>query len=193
MKPTSPTPSYNSDSTATDLDYSEYTLYQPNTPPTTRLASISPPPSRRRKISNAPNSSNIDAPVTLSHPSKRNLKFRDDEDNDIVKLADIEAVEVSIDDHVEYFSRRLSRVVNGRGALLGFGKWRELYERNLHERGRHFVVHQHDHPIAGKYAFSLSPFFGCIGTALLSSGLARHHLIAPSLEEDGMTRTKGNG
>ena len=152
MEPNSPTPSYNSDSTAPDLEYSRYIAYQPSTPPTSRLAPISPPPSKRRRILNSPNPLNPDDPASPSHSS--NLVIDDD---DVVKPAAVEAGEASVDDHLEYFSRRLSRCVNvsvlGDGALMGFGEWKELYMRNCHERGRHFVVHQHDHPVAGMCAF----------------------------------------
>ena len=37
----------------------------------------------------------------------------------------------------------------GRFAPLSVGAFENLYERNQHVHGRHFVIHQHDHPVAG--------------------------------------------
>lgn len=66
-------------------------------------------------------------------------------------LASIEAGEAKIKDHLEYFSAHLARATRAsaprpRLSNLGFV---DLYLRNQHDHGRHFVVHQHDHPVAG--------------------------------------------
>ncbi|KAJ6044848.1 uncharacterized protein N7446_003042 [Penicillium canescens] len=34
---------------------------------------------------------------------------------------------------------------------LPIGEWIDLYRRNEHPEGRHFVIHQHDHPVAGPH------------------------------------------
>ena len=38
---------------------------------------------------------------------------------------------------------------HGRSAPLSASAFKDLYERNQHKNGRHFVIHQHDHPVAG--------------------------------------------
>ncbi|KAL4797599.1 DNA polymerase ligase-domain-containing protein [Aspergillus venezuelensis] len=35
--------------------------------------------------------------------------------------------------------------------LLPIDAWESLYTRNAHSSGRHFVIHQHDHPVAGPH------------------------------------------
>lgn len=71
-------------------------------------------------------------------------------------LASIEAGKVQITDHLKTFSSRLrecSRPQSTQGVSprLPIADWVELYQRNHHPQGRHFVVHQHDHPIAGPH------------------------------------------
>ncbi|KAH2909220.1 hypothetical protein KXV75_003451 [Aspergillus fumigatus] len=69
-------------------------------------------------------------------------------------LAAIEAGLVEVTDHLKIFSSRLARCarpVSPQVPRLPIRDWVELYERNLHPNGRHFVIHQHDHPIAGPH------------------------------------------
>ncbi|KAI4211294.1 MAG: hypothetical protein L6R36_009507, partial [Xanthoria steineri] len=65
--------------------------------------------------------------------------------------ASIEAGEIQIQDHLSYFSNHLARAVRPEnpGPRLSTPDFVTLYQRNYHPQGRHFVVHQHDHPIAG--------------------------------------------
>lgn len=83
-------------------------------------------------------------------------------------LAAVEAGEARIRDHVAFFCRRLGGVVRDVSAAggeaggasrararIGVDGWRELYLRNEVEGTegggmRHFVVHQHDHPVSGR-------------------------------------------
>jgi hypothetical protein len=70
--------------------------------------------------------------------------------------AAVEAGEAPVEDHLEYFSNVLTR-----GSLspfpngmphLSIPAYRKLYEANFgNPRGAHFVIHQHDHPIAGTH------------------------------------------
>ncbi|EEP77884.1 predicted protein [Uncinocarpus reesii 1704] len=69
-------------------------------------------------------------------------------------LAAIEAGEARIDDHLQVFSSRLRAATRDRVPLvprLRHSEWIELYQRNQHPHGRHFVIHQHDHPVAGPH------------------------------------------
>lgn len=73
-----------------------------------------------------------------------------------LSLAAVEAGEVKAEDPVELFSARLAAVArplstSSEGRRLPVKDWIDLYSRNQHENGCHFVVHQHDHPIAGPH------------------------------------------
>ncbi|KAK1055904.1 hypothetical protein LTR74_015337 [Friedmanniomyces endolithicus] len=65
-------------------------------------------------------------------------------------LAAIEAGQAQIRDHLEYFAKHFETVLRPpRSPRLSIDDFRLLYMRNQHPHGRHFVVHQHDHPISG--------------------------------------------
>lgn len=105
--------------------------------PVTLDREISPPP-RGRKFSKA--------------EKALSPKQLEAEDDDGLSLAAIEAGKIEIDDHLEYFSRKLASLCrNPRSdtSWRGIESYKELYLRNQHTSGRHFVVHQHDHPISG--------------------------------------------
>ncbi|KAI1288727.1 DNA polymerase ligase-domain-containing protein [Xylaria venustula] len=68
----------------------------------------------------------------------------------------IEAGNASIDDHLNYFSTRLAKTTLSPFPEdmphLSVEGYRRLYEANAgSSRGAHFIVHQHDHPIAGTH------------------------------------------
>ena len=112
-----------------DTDH-ESTLHEvptrQSTPPQSLRASISPPPSRARKSAlNCTKSADIT-------PS----------------LAAVEAGEAQIHNHLRYFSSHISLFVKP-FAPLPIRAFEDLYTRNQHRHGRHFVIHQHDHPVAG--------------------------------------------
>lgn len=74
----------------------------------------------------------------------------------ILNLAAVEAGEVKAEDPVTLFSTRLAAVarplwMSPEGYRLPVKDWIDLYSRNRHENGCHFVIHQHDHPIAGPH------------------------------------------
>ena len=94
--------------------------------------SVSPPPLKRRH---------------LEKPSSQELQ------DPTPNTAFVEAGKTSIDDHLGCFSQRLSaaRRSSPSGPELSIADFKELYLRNQHDRGRHFVIHQHDHPIAGTH------------------------------------------
>lgn len=143
---------------STDSDHSQSSniqvdgVIEPNgpcsTPPTSLEAPISPPPIRsakRRRTSG----------TRISSPPD---------------LAAIEAGEVAVDDHLSLFSNQLSRCIrSGKSELFSIDDFKRLYQRNQHPHGRHFVVHQHDHPVAGR---SLN----LIRVTLFLSNLTTHSL-----------------
>lgn len=64
----------------------------------------------------------------------------------------IEAGKIQISDHLEHFSTRLlqaTRPPEPNVPRLPHQDFVDLYKRNQHPNGRHFVIHQHDHPVAG--------------------------------------------
>ncbi|EME46104.1 hypothetical protein DOTSEDRAFT_125196 [Dothistroma septosporum NZE10] len=65
-------------------------------------------------------------------------------------LAAIEAGEIEIRDHLEYFFQHLLNASRPAvGPRTSFDAWKNLYQKSQHPHGRHFVVHQHDHPVSG--------------------------------------------
>ena len=68
-------------------------------------------------------------------------------------LAAIEAGQVQVTDHLGIFSSSLSRYIRPSPAVarLQIPDWTDLYRQNEHPGGRHFVIHQHDHPISGPH------------------------------------------
>ncbi|RVX68482.1 hypothetical protein B0A52_07905 [Exophiala mesophila] len=82
------------------------------------------------------------------------LQRHSDDTSIETSTAAVEAGQVSIDDHVTFFSTKLSaarlpNVINQ--PRISHQAWLDLYQRNLTDRGHHFVVHQHDHPVAGTH------------------------------------------
>ena len=72
-------------------------------------------------------------------------------------LAAVEAGEAKIRDHLAYFSdhlRAASRPIVKASKRLSIDDFADLYRRNQHPHGRHFVVHQHNHPVAGVHCSS---------------------------------------
>ena len=113
---------------------------------TTLTRDISPPPVRKTSSGQQ---------QALSSTNSRNLNGTSVEDGTVAQgdgpaLAAIEAGKTQIRDHVEYLSKHLSPVSRPTpGPLLGIEDFQYLYRRNQNSHGRHFVVHQHDHPISG--------------------------------------------
>ncbi|KIV78107.1 hypothetical protein PV11_09862 [Exophiala sideris] len=102
------------------------------TPPASLHRTVSPPPTNPRRRSRS---------AIQSIPTKSDT-------------AAVEAGEIEIDDHVSFFSSKLlaTTLPSAQGQpRLSHEEWLNLYQRNLHDRGHHFVVHQHDHPVAGTH------------------------------------------
>lgn len=84
----------------------------------------------------------------------RNLKKAKDESNDADEptLAAVEAGHAVIQDHLQYFRTKLAQLCRPGGEnvpRLSMDAFAGLYLRNQTPHGRHFVIHQHQHPVAG--------------------------------------------
>lgn len=108
------------------------------------------PPRRRSRIKKASD----DQPVPSFSAAKQTNGTDSKPPSSEPSLAAIEAGTVEVTDHLKIFSTRLARCarpVAPQVPRLPIRDWVDLYERNLHPNGRHFVIHQHDHPIAGPH------------------------------------------
>ena len=69
--------------------------------------------------------------------------------------AQVEAGTEDIVDHVEFFSQKLSAfalpLAEATSPRLSHGRWLDLYNCSQSGSGHHFVIHQHDHPVAGTH------------------------------------------
>ncbi|KAJ5170392.1 uncharacterized protein N7500_003175 [Penicillium coprophilum] len=108
----------------------------------------------------------LNAPVSPP-PKRASIKWAKDGDgggaiplttaqlNTSSSLAAIEAGQVEVTDHLTTISTKLKECVRPLPKQptprLPIKEWVELYQRNEHPEGRHFVIHQHDHPIAGPH------------------------------------------
>lgn len=116
-----------------------------STPLASLGASISPPPSRTRRSKEK--SCVVEAEFTNNN-NGRQIPFSAQEEGARPNLAGIEAGETQIRNHLEYFSTHLSQRTSPRSSL-SIPDFKNLYKRNQHPHGRHWVIHQHDHPVAG--------------------------------------------
>lgn len=69
-----------------------------------------------------------------------------------VTIAQVEEGKATIQNHLDFFSDKLRQsrsAAGGSAPLLSIPDFRVLYLRNQHAHGHHFVIHQHNHPIAG--------------------------------------------
>ena len=98
----------------------------------------------------------LDAPVSppkkRSHSHTRSSKTRLEVSHSAsTTLAVLEAGSVQICDHLSHFSLHLQKYIIPSKAFLTMRDFQDLYTRNKNAKGRHFVIHQHDHPIAGTH------------------------------------------
>ena len=108
-------------------------------PPSSLFRTVSPPPLSRRKHGR-----------TSEEISEASVP--DESYSNLPSLAAIEAGEANIRDHLDYFSKHLRKVcrpVTSCTPRVSIDDFVNLYKRNQHPNGHHFVVHQHNHPIAG--------------------------------------------
>lgn len=134
------------DNSSLELDELDQPSFHQATPPLTLHAPVSPPPTRNRRRNRTPPlpESEINSISTESHPPNNKPN---------VSTSAVEAGLHSIpsDAQLEYWSSHLSPYVR-RDALppLSTQTFADLYSANAgKDRGAHFVIHQHDHPVAG--------------------------------------------
>ena len=114
------------------FDFDDAHLGRCTTPPKSLHTTVSPPPTRRRK--QPPASEVDDASQKLSSLPASSL---------------VEAGNVRINDHLTYWTNHLSSGLIG-NPPLPLDAFKDLYTESAgKETGKHFVVHQHDHPVAG--------------------------------------------
>ncbi|EXJ95796.1 hypothetical protein A1O1_00920 [Capronia coronata CBS 617.96] len=116
-------------------------------PPASLQRSISPPPTNRHRQEDEGKRAETQSSSTLIATPASIKNGKSD-------TAAVEAGEIQIDDHVSFFSVKLlaARRPEIKGQpRLAHDQWLELYRRNLNDRGHHFVIHQHDHPVAGTH------------------------------------------
>ncbi|RYP38997.1 hypothetical protein DL766_000637 [Monosporascus sp. MC13-8B] len=80
----------------------------------------------------------------------------EEEEEESPSAAAVEAGEGHVDDHLGYFSRILTKATLSPFPSgiphLAVERYQKLYTANFgNPRGAHFVVHQHDHPVAGTH------------------------------------------
>jgi hypothetical protein len=113
---------------------------------------VSPPPTKARKKESdkaSLHNSNGRVDAENNFTSKNDLSSEPE-----VTTAAVEAGKVDVEDHVSFFSEKLlsaRRPSVPDRPQLDHIKWLNLYLRNLTDEGHHFVVHQHDHPVAGTH------------------------------------------
>jgi len=114
--------------------------------PASLARDISPPrPSKRRRTSAADVRSSKSKTAVHSDATPTIAKA-------VPALAAVEAGKVKIDDHLTYFRNHLvksSRNTPLDVPRLSIDDFAALYQSNANSYGHHFVVHQHNHPIAG--------------------------------------------
>ena len=116
--------------------------------PATLRRDISPPPPRKISSAQPQAISMIESGAGDGIKSQKEVINRDDGPS----LAAIEAGQAQIQDHLEYFTKHLKEVSRPTShPRLNIQDFNTLYRHNQHKHGRHFVVHQHDHPISGIY------------------------------------------
>lgn len=107
---------------------------------------VSPPPLQRKKRRYSPCSDD--------YFQERHITDVRDAKPSPYNLAAVEAGKEKVDDHLEVFSARLGGVTRPQVPSvprMTHDSWVDVYQRNQHDHGRHFVIHQHDHPIAGPH------------------------------------------
>lgn len=117
--------------------------------PTTLRKEISPPPRKKRKGQS----------TLLEHPQRQleSRQIQKDQDGTVPSLAAVEAGEAEVADHLAYFATHLALKsrTEPRKPRISVEEFKSLYQRNQQAKGRHFVAHQHNHPISGVHCKTL--------------------------------------
>lgn len=130
-------------------------------------------PSPAESKTNGPILSSLRAPVSPPRRKNRSLSKQSEGKTNVsesdtlpssvianahqTQTALIESGKIQVADPVSIFTARLqacTRTPNQSQTptpQLSISAWTTLYQRNQHPHGNHFVVHQHDHPVAGPH------------------------------------------
>ena len=113
--------------------------------------------SSKARVRNSSTPSSLIAPISPP-PIKAELTRRTDrrareEISADPKQSAVEAGQAKVENHLAYFSRHLQtlQLPSFLGPRLSISALQDLYARNKGPHGHHFVIHQHDHPIAGTH------------------------------------------
>jgi hypothetical protein len=118
--------------------------------PSSLARDISPPRLLKRRKPSGPATPNTIQDTKSSALPKESLNAVDQ--NTEPTIAAVEAGKAKINDHLAYFKARLaeaSRHTEPEVPRLLIDDYSRLYESNANPHGHHFVIHQHNHPIAG--------------------------------------------
>jgi hypothetical protein len=120
--------------------------------PKSLSAPVSPPRSRQKRRLKRPG--DRDDHVEAEEQPRQNDLEDISKNSQSIDLARIEAGKASVENHLEVWSAALLSVTRPTVAglpRLPHDSWVDLYRRNQLPQGRHFVIHQHNHPIAGPH------------------------------------------
>jgi hypothetical protein len=125
-------------------------------PPASLTARVSPPCSRRLTKIVADDAS-LGTDLIEEAASESELKAKataETAHGASPTTAAVESGDVGLEDPVSFFSTKLLEAARPElpdVPRLSHGRWLDIYHRNQHPHGRHFVIHQHDHPVAGTH------------------------------------------
>ena len=124
-------------------------------PPASLTARVSPPRSRRKNVADSDTSTKTDLiGNTVGEQDRRAQATEEIAPNASPTTAAVESGDVGLEDPVIFFSTKLLKAVRSEAPSvphLSHKEWLVIYHRNQHPHGRHFVIHQHDHPVAGTH------------------------------------------
>lgn len=117
-------------------------LSAPVSPPRKRATLNQPPPEKRQTV--APHLSSTKKLQTA--PGRRQSRTAPEP-------AATNAGKAEVSDYALAVSEKLSKGIRSEHSTprISLSDWVGLYSRNEHPEGRHFVVHQHDHPLSGPH------------------------------------------
>ena len=125
-------------------------------PPASLTARVSPPRSRRstKKVDHHECAKPDSLEGVANEPGLEAGAAADTVYDGGPTTAAVEAGDVGLDDPVAFFSSKLLQSARPEVAgvpRISHSDWLDLYQSNRNPHGRHFVIHQHDHPMAGMH------------------------------------------
>ena len=125
-------------------------------PPASLTARVSPPRSRRtsKNVADGATSTAVVVGKIVSEPDIRAGVTEEIARDTSLTTAAVESGNVDLEDPVSFFSAKLLEAAHSEVpgvTRLSHRAWLDTYHRNQHAYGRHFVIHQHDHPVAGTH------------------------------------------